>query len=275
MAKKLAMMRPLIKLRGSVAALALLLGGTPQLVTGQQIPVAPLRYRIGWQDAALTGGSIVLTAIPTLLASHLPHATCAPCDPGDLWGIDRSFVGETRAGLSKASDATLVAAVFGGGAFLLDAHDADPSRAKWEDLAVYAQALSVNAALTAWSKVLFHRPRPPRYTANAAAYTGVDEGLSFPSGHTAMAFTAAAAYTSMLSRRHRVRAHAAEVVLLFAAVTAWETQQVKDMYLSAESYGGGENFIARSAIFGAFMLYGSFVTLFTHILNILGITSSD
>ena len=65
------------------------------------------------------------------------------------------------------------------------------------------------------------------------------------------------------------------VVLLFSAVTAWETQQVKDMYLQADSYGGGENFIARSAIFGAFMLYGSFVTLFTHILNILGITNSD
>ena len=65
------------------------------------------------------------------------------------------------------------------------------------------------------------------------------------------------------------------VVLLFAAMTAWETQQIKDMYLNAESYGGGENFVARSAIFGAFMLYGSFVTMFTHILNILGITSSD
>ena len=65
------------------------------------------------------------------------------------------------------------------------------------------------------------------------------------------------------------------VVLLFAAITAWETQQIKDMYLHAENYGGGENFIARSAIFGAFMLYGSFVTLFNHILNILGITNSD
>jgi len=65
------------------------------------------------------------------------------------------------------------------------------------------------------------------------------------------------------------------VVLLFSAITAWETQQIKDMYLSAESYGGGENFIARSAIFGAFMLYGSFVTLFTHILNILGLTNNE
>ena len=67
-------------------------------------------------------------------------------------------------------------------------------------------------------------------------------------------------------------------VLLFAAMTAWETQQIKDMYLSAASagYGGGtENFIARSAIFGAFLLYGSFVSMFTNILNILGIIDSD
>jgi hypothetical protein len=65
------------------------------------------------------------------------------------------------------------------------------------------------------------------------------------------------------------------VVLLFSAITAWETQQIKDLYLQAESYGGGDNFIARSAIFGAFMLYGSFITLFNHILNILGILNND
>ncbi len=65
------------------------------------------------------------------------------------------------------------------------------------------------------------------------------------------------------------------VVLLFSAITAWETQQIKDMYLNAENYGGGENFIARSAIFGAFMLYGSFITLFVHILNLLGIFGGD
>jgi len=65
------------------------------------------------------------------------------------------------------------------------------------------------------------------------------------------------------------------VVLLFAAMTAWETQQIKDMYLSAASYGGDQNFIARSAIFGAFLLYGTFVSMFNNILNILGITNSD
>jgi uncharacterized protein len=65
------------------------------------------------------------------------------------------------------------------------------------------------------------------------------------------------------------------VVLLFAAITAWETQEIKQMYIEGASGGAGEVFIARSAIFGAFLLYGSFVTLFTNILNILGIMRSD
>ena len=34
-------------------------------------------------------------------------------------------------------------------------------------------------------------------------------------------------------------------------------------------------FVQRSSIFGAFMLYGSFVTLFVHILNILGIMNNE
>ncbi len=60
-------------------------------------------------------------------------------------------------------------------------------------------------------------------------------------------------------------------VLLFSGITAWETQQIKEMY-----YEGDLPAAARSkAIFGAFMLYGSFITLFIHILNILGIMSED
>ncbi|MEM9013867.1 MAG: Bax inhibitor-1/YccA family protein [Pseudomonadota bacterium] len=54
------------------------------------------------------------------------------------------------------------------------------------------------------------------------------------------------------------------VVLVFSAVTAYETQAIKSFYRE----GGGAN--DRTAIFGAFMLYGSFATLFVHILNILG-----
>jgi FtsH-binding integral membrane protein len=60
-------------------------------------------------------------------------------------------------------------------------------------------------------------------------------------------------------------------VLLFAGVTAYETQQIKEMYLEGDAEGVAKG----KSIFGAFMLYGSFVTLFVHILNILGIMRSE
>lgn len=61
------------------------------------------------------------------------------------------------------------------------------------------------------------------------------------------------------------------VVLLFSAVTAYETQVIKEMY-----YEGDDTMVAKQkSIFGAFMLYGSFVTLFVNILNILGIMRSE
>ena len=61
------------------------------------------------------------------------------------------------------------------------------------------------------------------------------------------------------------------VVLLFAGITAYETQQIKEMYVEGDAPG-----VARGkSIFGAFMLYGSFITLFIHILNILGIMRGE
>jgi hypothetical protein len=56
------------------------------------------------------------------------------------------------------------------------------------------------------------------------------------------------------------------VVLVFAGLTAYETQAIKEMYVSSE---GGE-MTQRKAVFGAFMLYGSFVTMFVWLLSIFG-----
>jgi len=61
------------------------------------------------------------------------------------------------------------------------------------------------------------------------------------------------------------------VVLLFSGITAYETQLIKNMYSQHDDNGISQG----KAIFGAFMLYGSFITLFIHILNILGIMNSD
>ena len=60
-------------------------------------------------------------------------------------------------------------------------------------------------------------------------------------------------------------------VLLFAGITAYETQQIKEMYVEGDNAG----IATGKSIFGAFALYGSFITLFIHILNILGIMRSE
>jgi FtsH-binding integral membrane protein len=60
-------------------------------------------------------------------------------------------------------------------------------------------------------------------------------------------------------------------VLLFAGVTAYETQMIKEMYYEGDAAGVAQG----KSIFGAFALYGSFITLFIHILNILGIMSRE
>lgn len=66
----------------------------------------------------------------------------------------------------------------------------------------------------------------------------------------------------------------AVVVLLFSVITAFETQAIKSMYIENAQYGGEEQ-LKRSSIFGAFMLYGSFITLFIHILNLLGMANRN
>lgn len=61
------------------------------------------------------------------------------------------------------------------------------------------------------------------------------------------------------------------IVLVFAALIAYETQMIKNMYME----NLGDDQVTKMALFGALMLYGSFVTLFIHILNILSILNSS
>lgn len=63
----------------------------------------------------------------------------------------------------------------------------------------------------------------------------------------------------------------AAVVLVFAGMTAWETQVIKEMYLAHDS----QEIATRKGILGALMLYGSFMTMFVHVLNLLGLMGQD
>ena len=56
------------------------------------------------------------------------------------------------------------------------------------------------------------------------------------------------------------------VVLVFAGLTAYETQNIKSAYFA----GDNSDLQNRKAIFGAFILYGSFITMFIWLLSIFG-----
>jgi FtsH-binding integral membrane protein len=58
-------------------------------------------------------------------------------------------------------------------------------------------------------------------------------------------------------------------VLVFTAMTAYDSQELKNEYLSGgEVYGFDSQ--EKSSIFGALMLYMNFVIIFQHLMNLLG-----
>lgn len=61
------------------------------------------------------------------------------------------------------------------------------------------------------------------------------------------------------------------VPVIFAGLTAYETQQIKGWYYGSDAGDVSQ----RKAIFGAFMLYGSFVTMFVWILQLVGVARSE
>jgi len=61
------------------------------------------------------------------------------------------------------------------------------------------------------------------------------------------------------------------VPLVFAGLTAFETQQIKSWYYEADA----SDVVTRKAIFGAFMLYGSFVTMFVWLMQLFGVANSS
>ncbi len=55
-------------------------------------------------------------------------------------------------------------------------------------------------------------------------------------------------------------------VLIFAGLTAYETQAVKSWYMESD----GRDTASRKAIFGAFILYGTFVQMFMWLMTLFG-----
>ena len=60
-------------------------------------------------------------------------------------------------------------------------------------------------------------------------------------------------------------------VLIFAGLTAWDTQKIKEMYWEAD----GAEVASKKAIMGALTLYLDFINLFMFLLQFLGVRRDD
>jgi membrane-associated phospholipid phosphatase len=211
---------PTSQLKFRLSALALCAAGLAAPVAAQQRP-APQTVRFSvsaWPDAAVLGALAATASIPAIFQDELPHATCAPCDPSGLLGIDRGTVGIVDTTWHQVSNVTLLVTVAASGALLYRARGGEPDRfdAAVEDAVILAQSVLAASAATNWLKVAFARPRPPRYTDQAGLYEDADYGVSLPSGHASTAFAAAATYWSIQQRRGQAGRRTAEIVGLFA-----------------------------------------------------------
>lgn len=207
-------------MRRALGFVVALLVAAPGTVPAQQSSPS-LRFRVrAWPDGAVVGSSVAAALVPLVWPNSFAHATCAPCEPSHLWGIDRGTVGPVRAAADAFSSGTLGAEAVLGAVFLAASRRGESTAALAEDVAVIAQAVSVTAAATEWAKVLFHRPRPFLYASGATALPSADDGRSLPSSHTSVAFAAAAAYASILHRRGLAGRHRVDIGALFGTAVA-------------------------------------------------------
>jgi membrane-associated phospholipid phosphatase len=202
-------MRSFIKLRALPALL-------PLLVSAAEVAPAQeaARYRIRpWPEGVALGFTAAAAWAPLLLGAPDPSTIC-PCDSARVPRFDRIAIGPVAMVPDFLSDAGMYGTALGGAAL---AYGLAPRGGGAEDLAVYAQAVGVTVVATNLLKVVTRRPRPYLYA--GATPEHADDAYSFPSGHTSVAFAAAAAWAGIETRRGRGGDRAAVTAGLFATAT--------------------------------------------------------
>jgi PAP2 superfamily len=195
----------------TLIALALL-SGTGSLAVAQGRDSAVIRYRIRWWDGASVAAAGGLALVPQVAGLPKGRSPCLPCDPSGLLSLDHAALHTFSSGAGTASSVLLAGVVGFSGLASLEGATGPQVRGH---VAVFANSLSWTLAASEWVKVLAHRSRPVLYvTTDTAAAGDTDNRRSFPSGHAAIAFAAAASYVTIATRErlpHRTR----NAILLF------------------------------------------------------------
>jgi membrane-associated phospholipid phosphatase len=174
--------------RALAAALALALAAAPAARPARADDLDPAVGR----TAGITAGALLLVGGSELAKDSLAPSTCRWCDPT---GVERdvrdALLWSDTAAASKASDVLVIA-------FPLALAGADLAMAggDWrkagEDALVVAESAALAEVATQVLKFATARRRP--YAWASGARTRPDDVLSFPSGHTTLAFAVAGAF---------------------------------------------------------------------------------
>lgn len=163
-------------------------------------------------DLPVTVGATVLLGVTEGLKNRIGPARCAWCDtPTSLDGFDR--VGVSALSGADVARAALASDVLGFGvvpvlaigldlAAVLDARRPHRARRFAIDVMLIAEATATALAVSQLSKFALARRRPDAIAEPVDATRGVDENLSFFSGHSTLAFALASAAGTTSSLRH-------------------------------------------------------------------------
>jgi len=193
-------------LAGALVAAALGLGAPPSVARGQA-PRGPT-FDVDVADTMLIGVGLWATGFGIGRQAHrfaetpacrtAPEAETGLCDRSRIFALDRPTFTHTWRGADAASDVLLVGMVFSpfaytGARVATDDRVDEVDRTFGRSASVAFQALGAVALATNVLKMVVRRPRPLTYDAHFSReerFDG-DARLSFPSGHTSMAFGAA------------------------------------------------------------------------------------
>ncbi len=184
---------------GTVLLAALL---APAAAVGAAPRPVPLEHHLAVDLSVTVGAGLTALLIPTLAE---PPSSCRLCGEGGLdASVRRALVWGDAKAASDLSDVAAygVAAVGLLGGLALSAWAAGEPEAALVDALVVAEAASLSLALNQAVKYLAARERPYARNGRELPWVSADQRyLSFYSGHTSLAFAAAAAAGTVAFRR--------------------------------------------------------------------------
>lgn len=144
-------------------------------------------------DSVVIAGGVVVTGVVSLIARTGGIEPTQPGDAGNLFFLDRhqaegSLEGTER--LALASQYLWYSALAAGGLWPIVTGLEHGNHAGWDDVRLYAESISLTAAITQTVRIMTLRPRPSSYIrARHGSYdretAETDSSMSFFSGHVA------------------------------------------------------------------------------------------